>query len=112
MLSNFKPLLCCSQAPYPPDPLPQSLQRKVKDLWAVVCSEGSVPEAIVGRRLTEVDHALLCPPSEKEEQKQMVMKAICVVLATLIVVIMTKLLYDWWEYRTRGKLPCIVYRMP
>jgi len=89
-----------------------SLQRKVKDLWSVVCAEGSVPEAIVGRRLTEVDQALLCPPSEKEEQKQMVMKAICVVLATLIVVIMTKLLYDWWEYRTRGKLPCIVYRMP
>jgi hypothetical protein len=63
-------------------------------------------------QLTEVDHALLCPPSEKVEQQELALKILCVVLAALIILILAKLLYDWYHYRHRGKLPWIVYRMP
>jgi hypothetical protein len=89
-----------------------SLQRKIQDHEQVRCGEGSVPDSIVGRKLTEVDHALLCPPSEKAEKQELALKIVCVVLASLIVMILTKLLYDYWQYRHRGKLPWIVYRMP
>lgn len=89
-----------------------SLQRKIQDHEQVKCAEGSVPDSIVGRKLTEVDHALLCPPSEKAEKQELALKIVCVVLASLIILILTKLMYDYWQYRHRGKLPWIVYRMP
>ena len=96
-------------------------------------------------QVTEVEHALLCPPSEKAEQQELALKVanimlflittyqcgiftfylytvhissfllfqiVCVILACLIILILTKLLYDYWHYRRRGKLPWIVYRMP
>jgi len=88
------------------------LQRKIQDQEEVTCAEGSLPESIVGRRLTEVDHALLCPPPPTAQQQELVLKAVCVVLASLIIIILTKLLYDYWQYRHRGKLPWIVYKMP
>ena len=40
------------------------------------------------------------------------LKALCGILACLITITITKLLYDYWNYRKRGKLPWIVYRMP
>lgn len=90
----------------------RGLQRKIQDQQEVTCAEGSVPDSIVGRSITEVEPALLCPPSKKAEQQELALKAVCVVLASLIIIILTKLLYDYWQYRHRGKLPWIVYRMP
>jgi len=88
------------------------LQRKIQDQKEVTCAEGSEPDSIIGRSIKEVEHALLCPPSKKVEQEELALKAVCVVLASLIIIILTKLLYDYWQYRHRGKLPWIVYRMP
>ena len=39
-------------------------------------------------------------------------QVVCGVLTALILMTVTKLLYDYWNYRQRGKLPWIVYRMP
>ena len=59
----------------------------------------------------DIDTLVLCPRSEKAEEKEQVLQAVCGVLAFLIVVTLTKLLYDYWNYRKRGKLPWIVNRM-
>ena len=63
-------------------------------------------------QLMDIDSSVLCPRSEKAEQKEQVFQAVCAVLAILIIITFTKLLYDYWNYRKRGKLPWIVYRMP
>jgi len=89
-----------------------SLQSKLQDLTSVTCADGSVPDSIVGRKLMDIDSSVLCPRSEKAEQKEQVLQAVCAVLAILIIITFTKLLYDYWNYRKRGKLPWIVYRMP
>jgi len=89
-----------------------SLLEKVQDLMAVSCGAGSVPDSIVGRKLMDIDSSILCPPSEKAEEKERVLQAVCGVLSFLIVITLSKLLYDYWNYTKRGKLPWIVYRMP
>jgi len=89
-----------------------SLLEKVQDLMSVSCGAGSVPDSIVGRKLMDIDSSILCPRSEKAEEKERVLQAVCGVLAFLIVVTLSKLLYDYWNYTKRGKLPWIVYRMP
>lgn len=89
-----------------------SLQEKLQDFTSVVCGDGSVPDSIVGRKLMEIDSSILCPRSEKAEEKERILQAVCGVLAFLIVVTLSKLLYDYWNYTKRGKLPWIVYRMP
>jgi len=89
-----------------------SLLEKVQDLVSVWCGAGSVPDSIVGRKLIDIDSSILCPPSEKAEEKERVLQAVCGVLAFLIIVTLSKLLYDYWNYTKRGKLPWIVYRMP
>ena len=60
----------------------------------------------------DIDSSILCPPSEKAEEKERVLQAVCGVLAFLIIIPLSKLLYDYWNYTKRGKLPWIVYRMP
>lgn len=55
---------------------------------------------------------MLCPRSEKAEGREAVLRALCGVLTCLIILTISKLLYDYWNYRQRGKLPWIVYRMP
>eukprot|EP00092_Neocalanus_flemingeri_P075585 GFUD01093643.1.p1 GENE.GFUD01093643.1~~GFUD01093643.1.p1 ORF type:complete len:288 (-),score=62.38 GFUD01093643.1:267-1130(-) len=89
-----------------------SLQEKLQDLMFVICAAGSAPDSIVGRKLMDIDSSVLCPRSEVAEEKERVLQAVCGVLALLIVITLTKLLYDYWNYRKRGKLPWIVYRMP
>jgi len=89
-----------------------SLQGKLLDRSEIVCGEGSQPDIIVGRKLTEISSSILCPRSEKSEERESVLKVLCGILAFLIIITMTKLLYDYWNYRKRGKLPWIVYRMP
>ena len=60
----------------------------------------------------DIDSSLLCPRSEQREEKEEVLQAVCLVLTILIVITLTKLLYDYWNYTKQGKLPWIVYRMP
>ena len=56
----------------------------------------------------DIDSSLLCPRLEQMEEKEEVLQAVCVVLTILIVITLTKLLYDYWNYTKRGKLPWIV----
>ena len=77
-----------------------------------MCGNRSVPESIVGRRLMDIDSSVLYPRSEKADEKERVLQAVCGVLASLIVITLSKLLYDYWNYTKRGELPWTVYRMP
>ena len=63
-------------------------------------------------QLVAISSSVLCPRSEKAEGKEAVMRVLCGVLTFLLILIISKLLYDYWNYRQRGKLPWIVYRMP
>ena len=40
------------------------------------------------------------------------MQLLCVLLAMLNMFVLTKLLYDYWQYKSKGKLPRIVYWLP
>lgn len=85
---------------------------RLQDVLSVMCGNRSVPESIVGRRLMDIDSSVLYPRSEKADEKERVLQAVCGVLASLIVITLSKLLYDYWNYTKRGKLPWTVYRMP
>ena len=63
-------------------------------------------------QLNSIDSSVLCPRSARAEEREQVLQAVCGVLACLILATLAKLLYDYWNYRNRGKLPWIVYRMP
>ena len=63
-------------------------------------------------QLSSIDSSVLCPRSARAEEREQVLQAVCGVLACLILATLAKLLYDYWNYRNRGKLPWIVYRMP
>jgi len=89
-----------------------SLQEKIHDVNDIVCADGSVPDTIVGRKLLDVSYSVLCPRSQKAEERELVLKVVCGILTFLIILTISKLLYDYWNYRQRGKLPWIVYRMP
>ena len=45
-------------------------------------------------------------------EREIILKIVCGILSCLIIITISKLLYDYWNYRQRGKLPWIVYRMP
>ena len=59
-------------------------------------------------QLVDISSSVLCPRSEKAEGREAVLRA----LTFLIILTISKLLYNYWNYRHRGKLPWIVYRMP
>ena len=63
-------------------------------------------------QLLDVSYSVLCPRSQKAEERELVLKVVCGILTFLIILTISKLLYDYWNYRQRGKLPWIVYRMP
>ena len=67
---------------------------------------------IVVFQLVDISSSVLCPRSEKAEGREAVLRALCGALTFLIILTISKLLYDYWNYRQRGKLPWIVYRMP
>ena len=54
----------------------------------------------------------LCPPSYTEEIREVTLQTVCLVLACLNLAIFSKLLYDYWQYKQRGKLPSIVHLIP
>ena len=63
-------------------------------------------------QLVEVSSSVLCPRSERAAEREVILKVVCAILSCLIILTISKLLYDYWNYRQRGKLPWIVYRMP
>lgn len=89
-----------------------NLLHRLVDLDSVRCSEQSLPEQIIGYKIRDVDPQVLCPPSDKGAKRELVLRIVCVSLALLIVIVLTKLVYDYWRYKRQGTLPWIVYKMP
>ena len=44
--------------------------------------------------------------------KEVLLQVVCVILALVNIFIFSKLLYDYWQYKKRGKLPRIVHMIP
>ena len=63
-------------------------------------------------QVVNIDRGQLCPPSYSEEIKEITLQTVCLILALLNLAIFSKLLYDYWQYKHRGKLPGIVYLIP
>ena len=63
-------------------------------------------------QVVNIDRGQLCPPSYSEEIKEISLQTVCLILALLNLAIFSKLLYDYWQYKHRGKLPGIVYLIP
>jgi len=89
-----------------------ALLSKLSDLESVICSQESSPEQVVGKMLSEVDPELLCPGAPQVQLKEMLLQVLCVVLALVNFIVFTKLLYDYWQYKQRGKLPRIIHLIP
>merc|ERR1719270_155453 len=89
-----------------------NLLSKLSDLEDVTCSQESSPEEVVGKMVSSVNPSLLCPSSPGEQMKEVLLQFVCVFLALVNIFIFSKLLYDYWQYKTRGKLPRIVHMIP
>lgn len=63
-------------------------------------------------QVSSIDQGELCPPSYSEEIREITLQTVCLVLAVLNLAIFSKLLYDYWQYKQRGKLPSIVHLIP
>ena len=59
-----------------------------------------------------VDPGLLCPAPQEGRAREAWLRAVCVLLALTNLAIFSRLLYDYWQYRTRGKLPTIIHFIP
>jgi len=89
-----------------------NLWDKLADLNEVTCSDHSEPQSIVGDRIDDVDPHVLCPPSDEGARRELVLQLVCCLLGICIVLVLSKLLYDYWQYKNKGKLPWIVLKMP
>ena len=67
---------------------------------------------LVISQVGELESSLMCPPSEEGLKKEMYMKTICLVLTLANIIVFTNLLYDYYQYKTHGVLPQIVYWIP
>jgi len=88
------------------------LKDKIKDLENIFCGLGSVPESINQKQLINIEEMVLCPPEDDGSLREVLLQLLCVFLAILIILVLAKLVYDFWIYRNRGKLPWIVLKMP
>jgi Leucine-rich repeat (LRR) protein len=88
-----------------------NLLAKVADRELMLCGPGSDIE-LENKRIVSLDPEILCPPSSNGESQELLLQLLCVLLAILIVLILSKLAYDFRVYRTRGQLPWLVLRMP
>ena len=66
----------------------------------------------VPAQLGDLETSVLCPPSHEGWKRELYMQFLCVVLAVANVMVFSNLLYDIWQYKTRGILPKIVHWLP
>jgi len=85
---------------------------KVVDTQAVTCSHLSKPESVVGRQLVSLDTGILCPASPNGGKRETLLQILCVILALINLSVIARLLYDYYQYKHRGKLPRIVHWLP
>jgi hypothetical protein len=66
-----------------------------------------------GTSVTKKKKTLNNPPEDRNgESQELLLQLLCGLLSILIVLILAKLSYDAWVYRTRGQLPWLVLKMP
>ena len=63
-------------------------------------------------QIIEISKEELCPPEGTGESQELLLKLLCGVLSISIVVVLTKLGYDYTIYRRRGQLPWLALKMP
>ena len=63
-------------------------------------------------QIDQLNPEVLCPPESTGELEEFFLQLLCLLFAFLIVLILAKLGYDYWNYRTKGQLPWLVLRMP
>ena len=108
----------------------QNLLSRLQDRDNIICATETDQDTFAGQKvewpcisqlitlhhcmfqISELDPSLLCPPSAGERNKEVILQLLCVVLAILNIFVFSKLLYDYWQYKRRGKLPRIVYWLP
>jgi len=89
-----------------------NLRLKLSDIEDVVCASASRPEELAGQKVATLDPDLLCPVSLEGQQKELFMQLLCVALALVNIMVVSKLLYDYYQYKHKGKLPRIVHWLP
>jgi len=89
-----------------------NLRLKLSDIEDVVCASASRPEELAGQQVATLDPELLCPVSLEGQQKELFMQLLCVALALVNIMVVSKLLYDYYQYKHKGKLPRIVHWLP
>ena len=62
-------------------------------------------------KIDDIDPEVLCPPTSNGEYHEILLQILCVCLALLIVLVLSKLAYDIRMYRTRGQLPWLALKM-
>jgi hypothetical protein len=63
-------------------------------------------------QISDLNPQVLCPPESNGESQEFLLQLLCGILSVLILIVLAKLTYDAWVYRTRGQLPWIVLKMP
>jgi len=63
-------------------------------------------------QINEIDPEVLFPPESKGELEELLLDLICFLLGGATVLILSKLAYDYWRYRTKGQLPWMALNMP
>jgi len=84
----------------------RNLLEKVKAEDRQLLSCGSQSDAdLVDTRIVDINPEVLCPPTSNGEYQEILLQMLCVFLALMIVLVISKLIYDIRMYRTRGQLP-------
>jgi len=89
-----------------------NLLSKLEDHGSVSCSPESIPKSIIGYKINDIEPLVLCPPSDEGARRELALQVVCGSLSVCIVVVLCKLVWDYWQYKNYGKLPWIVYKMP
>ena len=63
-------------------------------------------------QIVDLDPGELCPPEDNGESQELLLQLLCGVLSISIIVVLTKLGYDYSIYRRRGQLPWLAWKMP
>eukprot|EP00095_Tigriopus_kingsejongensis_P000769 maker-scaffold67_size430214-snap-gene-1.16 protein:Tk00769 transcript:maker-scaffold67_size430214-snap-gene-1.16-mRNA-1 annotation:"AGAP005417-PA" len=88
-----------------------NLLAKIRDRSEMTCGPSS-DEHLKAKQIDLLSPEMLCPPETKGEFRELFLQILCVILTILIILVLLRLAYDYWKYRTKGQLPWLVLKMP
>ncbi|TRY68648.1 hypothetical protein TCAL_07683 [Tigriopus californicus] len=83
---------------------------KIRDRDEMTCGPASDIQ-LKSKQITLLSPEMLCPPETTGEFQELLLQVLCVILALLIVLVLARLAYDYWIYRTKGQLPWLALKM-